>query len=172
MTFKGLDLTPLLQVLISTVVPIVAGLLLRAQNKIAAANAQDAAWKRLAGIGLAIAGDLWHSLSTEFQTMIADGKIDEAERAAIKKMVEQKLEQYTSRGEIEKIAVALGLPLPAVIAWVAEYLIDRLTKAHDPMTPDVAEGAYPVRAAPAPAATIGTPNVDETLAANPNAYVG
>jgi hypothetical protein len=146
-TFRGYDLTPL----IGAAVTILTGLFAWLAKKIAAAQSASAEASRaqtaqlqLAAIGLAMVGDLWNELSREFQLRIADGKIDADDRQAFRDLIQSRIEKYTSADELRKIAEALGLPLPGIIAKVAEYVIDRLTKAHDPSTPDVSAKAYPV----------------------------
>lgn len=140
MTFKGIDLTPLL----SGLVIVVGYLLQRVTAKVAAAQEQNAAWTKLANIGLVIAGDVWSAMSAEFQSVIADGKITAEEREALKKVAMAQVEKYTTGDELSKIAATLGLPLPAVIGWVGEWLVDRFTKAHDTNNQTVSAGAYPV----------------------------
>ena len=148
MTFKGIDLTPLL----SGLVLVVGYLLQRVTAKMAAAKEQDAAWTKLGNLGLAIAGDVWNQMSAEFQAAIADGKITDAERAALKQVAMAQVSKYTTSDELAKIATTLGLPLPTVIGWVGEWLIDRFTKAHDPAVTSVSAAAYPVAPAPTPVA--------------------
>lgn len=150
MTFKGIDLTPIL----SGLVLAIGYLLQRVTAKMAAAKEQDAAWTKLANLGLAIAGDTWNAMSAEFQKAIADGKITSEERAALKVIALAQVEKYTSKDELENLARTLGLPLPAIIGWVGEYLIDRFTKAHDPAVSSASAGAYPV----APAPTVAYPD--------------
>lgn len=148
-TYHGFDLTPL----ISGLVVIIGGLLAWLGRKVAAASSASEqlskaqrAQLQLAGIGLAMVGDLWNELSVEFQLRIADGKIDADDRAAFKRIVEAKLEKYSSAEQMKGIAEALGLPLPGVIAKIVEYIIDRLTKAHDPRIAEVSAKAYPIDA--------------------------
>lgn len=148
-TFKGFDLTPL----IAGLVAVVGGLLAWVGRRISSAQQASAelsraetAGLRLAAIGLAMVGDLWDEMSREFQVRIADGKIDADDREAFRRLVAGKIETYTSADELKKIAEALGLPLPGIIARVAEYVIDRLTKAHDPVVLEVSDLAYPVKA--------------------------
>jgi hypothetical protein len=150
-TFKGFDLTPV----IAGLVAVIGALLTWVSRKVASSQAASAdksraetAAIRLAAIGLAMVGDLWDEMSREFQLRIADGEIDADDREAFRHLVSAKIEQYTSADELKKIAEALGLPLPGIIARVAEYAIDRLTKAHDPSTPEVSAKAYPVAADP------------------------
>jgi hypothetical protein len=140
MTFQGFDLTPLL----SGLIIVIGALLTRVAGKLAAAKEQDAAWAKLANVGLAIAGDVWTAMSADLQAAIADGKITSAERDALKRAAMEQVARFTSSDELAKIATALGLPLPTVIGWVGEYLIDRFTKAHDPVVTTVSAGAYPV----------------------------
>ena len=150
-TFHGFDLTPI----ISGLVVVVGALFTWLARKVAASQDASAeksraetAGLRLAAIGLAMVGDLWNELSREFQLRIADGKIDADDREAFRTLIASRIETYTSAEELKKIAEALGLPLPGIIARVAEYVIDRLTKAHDPLTPEVSAKAYPVDPAP------------------------
>lgn len=144
MTFKGIDLTPLL----TGLVLVVSYLIQRVTSKLADAKTQDAAWTKLANLGLAIAGDVWAAMSAEFQLAIADGRITSTERTALKAVAVAQVEKYTSSEELAKIATALNLPLPAVIGWVGEWLVDRFTKAHDPDNQTVSAGAYPVTGVP------------------------
>jgi hypothetical protein len=134
-TWKGISILPL----ISALATIVTGLFAWLGRKIGAANdaAKDkstveAAFIRLGAVAFAMAGDLWTKLSTEYQTRIADGSFDAADREAFKTIIGREIERYTSREELVKLAEATKLPLPGVIAWVAEWIIDRLTKANDP----------------------------------------
>ena len=145
-TYKGFDLTPVITILLT----LAASAFSWAKLKIAKANeaaAQKenaaAAFVRLGAIAFAMAGELWGVLSAEFQTRIADGKIDADDRAAFKSIIEQKIEKFTSKAELEKLAKAANLPLPGVIAWVAEYVIDRITKAHDASNSSVSAKAFP-----------------------------
>jgi hypothetical protein len=147
-TWKGIPILPVLSVLAT----IITGLLGLVGRRISAANAAaeraskaQAAMVRLAAIGFALVGKLWGRLSREFQLRFADGKIDDADRAAFRDIVEEELEAFTSREELQKIAEAAGLPLPGIVAWVAEYAIDRLTKAHDPRASDVSAGTFAVK---------------------------
>lgn len=135
MTYKGIDLSGL----ISVVIAIVGALLTKITAKLAASNAKQAAWAQLANIGLAMVRDLWDELSREFQARIADGMVDAADKDALRAIISAKVEVYTSKAELEKIAKAVGLPLPGVIAWLAEYMIDRLVKSFDANTPEVAD---------------------------------
>lgn len=146
-TFKGWDITPLVGIAI-TVITAALGLVAK---KIAAWSASSTALTntqraqiKLAEIGFSMVGDLWTQFSREFQLRIADGKIDAEDREEFKRLVSENIEKYTSKEELAKIADALGLPLPGIIARVVEYVIDRLTKAHDPSTPEVSAKAYPV----------------------------
>jgi hypothetical protein len=146
-TFKGFDLTPL----IAGAITIVGALFAWLARKIAAAQTASAEKSRaelaalqLGAIGLAMVGDLWTELSAEFQRRVADGKIDAEDREAFRRLVAAKIEKYTSAEQLKVIAEALGLPLPGIIAKVAEYVIDRLTKAHDGAIVEVSAKAYPV----------------------------
>lgn len=148
-TFRGFDLTPIL----SGLVLVIGAAFAWVSKKIAAANTATAAnagastaLLKLGNIGFSMAGDLWSQFSVEFQKRIADGKIDADDREYFRLMVKQNIEKYTSAEELKKIADALGLPLPGIIARVAEYIIDRLTKAHDPVIEEVSDLAYPVKA--------------------------
>lgn len=134
-TWKGIPLLPL----ITTLATIITGLFTWLGRKIGAANDAaknkanaEAAFIRLGAVAFAMAGDLWTILSNEFQVRIADGTFDKADRDAFKEIINRQIEKYTSREELEKLAAATGLPLPGVIAWIAEWVIDRLTKANDP----------------------------------------
>lgn len=152
-SYRGVPLSPLFAVL-ATVVTALLGWLGR---KLASANeaAKEAskaqlALTRLGAIAFAMVGDLWTDFSREFQVRIADGKIDADDRLAFRALVDAKVEKYTSREELGKLAAALNLPMPGVIAWLAEWAIDRLTAAHDPDVPAVSSGAYPVSPEPEP----------------------
>lgn len=155
-SYRGFDLGPIIAGLVTVIGALLAWVgrkIAKAQEASAEQSRAETAALRLAAIGLAMVGDLWHELSREFQLRIADGKIDADDREAFRQMVAAKIEQYTSADELKKIAEALGLPLPGIIARVAEYVIDRLTKAHDPSTPEVSAKAYPVDAAVEPVFT-------------------
>jgi hypothetical protein len=141
MTYKGIDMTQI----ILAVIAIVGMLLTKAQQKLADSKAQESAYARLGVIGLAMLADLWDELSREFQLAIADGNITADERAVLRKVIEAKIEKYSSRGELQKLAEALKLPIPGIIAWFAEYAIDRLTAAHNPANSRVSEAAYPIK---------------------------
>jgi hypothetical protein len=145
MTFKGIDLTQIIGIVIS----IIGALLVKAQAKIAASSAKSAAWAQLANIGLSMVRDLWDDLSREFQARVADGVIDAADKEEFRRIVSEKVEQYTSRAELSKIASTIGLPMPGLIAWLAEFLIDRLVKAFDADTPEVAD-SFSVAEEPSP----------------------
>lgn len=151
-TIRGFDLTPIIAGLIAVIGAVFAWLSRRiavSQEAAAERSRAETAGLRLAAIGLAMVGDLWNELSREFQLRIADGKIDADDREAFRQLVASKIETYTSAEELKKIAEALGLPLPGIIARVAEYVIDRLTRAHDPSITDVSAKAYPVDGEPA-----------------------
>ena len=148
-TFRGFDLSPLIGLLIT----IVTGLFAWLARRIAAAQAASAqqsaaqtALLKLSALALTMAGELWSEFSAEFQRRIADGQIDAADREAFRQLVAAKIEKYTSAEELRKIAEALGLPLPGIIAKVTEFVIDRLAKAHDPVIQDVSAKAFPVGA--------------------------
>lgn len=151
-TIRGFDLTPIIAGAIAVIGAVFAWLSRRIADSQAAAaerSRAETAALRLGAIGLAMVGDLWNELSREFQLRIADGKIDADDREAFRQLVAGKIEKYTSADELKTIAEALGLPLPGIIARVAEYVIDRLTRAHDPSITDVSAKAYPVDAEPA-----------------------
>lgn len=146
-TWNGIPLLTLFGLLAT----VITGLLTYLSKKIGAANeaaaaqsSASAAMIRLGAIGFAMVGDLWTTFSAEFQKRIADGQIDADDRAAFRALITTKVEQYTSREELEKLAVAARLPLPGIIAWLAEYAIDRLTQAHDTRNTTVSAGAFPV----------------------------
>lgn len=137
MNWKGIDLTQL----IAGIIAIIGALLARAQTKIAEGNAERNAWARLAVIGLAMANDLWESLTITYQQDMVDGKLD---RELYTKILGDKLEKYTSKEELEKIAKAVKLPVPGILAWLAEYIIDRILAAHNPANAGVSAKQYPV----------------------------
>jgi hypothetical protein len=146
--WNGIPLGPVLALLAT----IVTGILGYLSRKIAAANdaarnqaTVQAAMVRLGAIAFAMAGDLWDELSREFQARVADGTFDADDRAAFKALIQRKIEHYTTKEELEKLAVAARLPMPGILAWVAEWVIDRLSKAHDPNVTEVAAGAFPVK---------------------------
>jgi hypothetical protein len=146
-TYKGFDLTPL----IAGVITLLGGLLAWVSRKVAAAQTASAeksrgelALLRVAAIAMAMAGDLWNELAREFQVRVADGSIGPGDREAFRQIVAAKIEEYTSADELAKLAAALGLPLPGLIAKVAEFIIDRVTKAHDVTIQDVSAKAFPV----------------------------
>jgi hypothetical protein len=144
---KGWDITPFIGAFLFAMTALLTYLAKKigaAQDAVKAESGAKAAAVRLGAIGFAMIGDLWDSLSREFQTRIADGVIDANDRAAFGKIVESKIEKYTSADELKKIAEALSLPLPGIIAKIVEYAIDRLTRAHDPEMTDVSAKAYPV----------------------------
>lgn len=171
MTFKGIDLTPILTGLV-----LVIGLLI--QKAIAAvgqAKETDNTLKKLEVLGLAIAGDVWNAMSFEFQAAIADGSISAEERAKLKVLVQVQIEKYTSSEELSKVAKTLGLPVPSVIGWVGEWLIDRFTKAHDQANSEVSSSAYPLTIESlvnGNGTEVGDPDPVETEKQNPNAYQG
>lgn len=137
--------------ILSAVIPIITLLFTWVGNKIASANEAakqkhnvEAAFIRLGAVAFAMAGDLWGQLASEYQNRVADGSIDAKDREAFRALIDQNIEKYTSRAELEKLAAATGLPLPGVIAWIAEWVIDRLTKANDPKIMEV-PSMYPPR---------------------------
>lgn len=138
MTFKGIDLTQIVLALVA----VIGFLLQRAQAKLADASTQDAAYKRLAVIGLSMVADLWGALTEAYRQDMLDGTLD---RELYKKIIEEKIEKYTSRAELEKLATAAKLPVPGIIAWLAEFAIDRIMSAHDPDNIGVPQ-VYPVNA--------------------------
>jgi hypothetical protein len=147
-TWKGVPLIPVITALATVITGIFAylGRKIGAANDAAAAQRNAAAAMiRLGAIAFALVGKLWDRLSREFQLRFADGVIDAADKLAFRKIVAEELEEFTSKEELEKLAVAAGLPMPGIIAWVAEYAIDRLTKAHNPSISEVSATAYPVR---------------------------
>ena len=148
MTFKGIDLSPLLQVIMSLVLGLfgwaATALKKKADADTAASKAQTALLK-LGQIGLAMATDAWQTLAPAVQVRVADGNFSAQDRADIEAMVGKLLEKYTSSDELQKITEALGLPLPGIIAKLAAFIIDRITSAHDPQLLNTASpAAFPV----------------------------
>ena len=148
MTFKGIDLSPLLQVLSSLVLALIGWATASIQKKQAADAAKtkaETALLKLAAIGAAMVTDAWQTLAPAVQARVADGNFSAQDRAEIEAMVKGLLDKYTSSEEIQKITEALGLPLAGIIAKIAAYIIDKVTAAHDPDLPDTASpAAFPV----------------------------
>jgi hypothetical protein len=111
----------------------------KAEAETAASKAQTAMLK-LGEIGLAMATDAWQTLAPAVQARVADGEFSVEDRKAIEAIVASLVDKYTSSGELQKIAEALGLPVPGIIAKIAAFIIDRVTAAHDP---DILESAAP-----------------------------
>jgi len=106
----------------------------------------DSAWTKLANIGISLAGKAWDHLGPVVQQALADGKITAEERAAIEKVVQDLVEEDTSKGALEEIAKAVGLPFAGIIARLAADFIDTWTAAHDPANTSVSRLAYPTPA--------------------------
>ncbi len=148
MTFKGIDLSPLLQVLGSVVMLLLGWATTAIQKKQAADAAKtkaETALLKLAAIGTAMVTDAWQTLAPAVQQRLADGTFSVQDRTEIEAMVKVLLDKYTSSDELQKITEALGLPLAGIIAKIAAFIIDRVTSAHDPDLPDTASPmAFPV----------------------------
>ena len=149
MTWNGIDLSGIL----SIVVTIITGLLGWAATSLkkkadadAAASKAATAVVKLGQIGLAMATDAWQTLAPAIQARLADGSFSADDRKDVEGMVAQLLSKYTSSDELTKITSALGLPLPGIIAQIAAFIIDRVTKAHDPdlLTGTASPMAFPV----------------------------
>ena len=149
MTFKGIDLSPLLTVVMSLVTALFGWLATSLKKKADAETANSKAQTailKLGEIGLAMVTDAWQTLAPAVQQRLADGNFSAQDRADIEAMVGTLLEKYTSSGEIQKITEALGLPLPGIIAKLAAFIIDRVTKAHDPeILTSASPAAFPVQ---------------------------
>ena len=154
MSWNGIPLGPILALLGTIVTGLLGWLATRVSGWAKTQQQQSAATAalaRLATVGMAMLGDLWASFDAEFQKRFADGKIDAEDREAFRKLIDQAIDKYTSRAELEKVAQAAGLPVAGAIAWLAEWAIDRLMQARDPRNAAVPAGAYPGVAATVPA---------------------
>jgi len=143
-------MTAILVSMIPYIVPVVTGLLAWVANSIAKRNSAAAAESKaltaglkLAAIGAALLQKGWTHIGPEVQTALADGKIDESERATIEASIRELLKDVTDEATLKEISDALGLPLPGVIAKIASYLIEKWTQAHDPVVVTASANTYP-----------------------------
>ena len=135
MNFKGIDLSPLLTIVVSLVTGLFGWLATSLRKKAeadTAASKATTALLKLGEIALAMATDAWQTLAPAVQARLADGTFSAQDRAEIEAMVGTLIGKYTSSDELAKITSALGLPLPGIIAKIAAFIIDRVTRAHDP----------------------------------------
>lgn len=151
MTYKGIDLTPLITLAISLLSTLLgwAGLKVgRAADAAKAEKTAQAALLRIGVLATTILGRAWDTLAPQVQAAIADGKVTAEERAALERAVRSLVGQFVGEDELEQLARAIGLPLPGLIAKLASMVLDQFTKAHDPDVPTESALAFPV-AAPA-----------------------
>lgn len=147
MTFKGIDLSPVMTALMTIVTALIGWVAVYIKRRQEAATAESKAtqaWLKLAEVVTLIAGRGWERIGPEVQAALADGKIDAAERAKIEEVAKKLLDEVTDTGTLELLAKAVGLPVPGIIAWIASKLIDLWTQAHDPDILTVSTKAYPV----------------------------
>lgn len=147
MTFKGIDLTPLLTGLLT----IIGGLLTFVSAKVAGAanaakdaNTAAAALTRVGALVTTLLGRAWDTLTPKIQAAIADGKVTDAERAELEDAIRQVVYGFIGEDELKSLADALHLPLPGLIAKIASMALDTFTKAHDPGNQTVSAKAFPV----------------------------
>lgn len=149
MTWNGIDLSGILGTIVSVVGALLGWLLMvirKRQEASAAQTKAETALLKLGEIAAMLAGKAWAELSPKVQAALAnDGKIDPAERAEIEAIIAKLVVEFTEADSLKEIASALGLPLPGVIARIAAYIIDMVTKAHDPdIVTSMAPSAFPV----------------------------
>ena len=144
-------LASLLPGLLSTVGTIVLALFAwlgtKLTNSINSKNKAEAAAAKVGQIALAIAGNIWSTLSAEIQTRLADGELSKEDRAALAEIVLAEIKKLDIGDTVEEIAKALGLPLTSVIGTIVEWLVNRYTSAHDAANTSVSAKAYPLPAA-------------------------
>jgi hypothetical protein len=146
-------MTAILVSMLPYLVPVITGLLTWLTASIAKKNAAAAQESKaiMAGLKLAaIVGALlqkgWAHIGPEVQTALADGKIDDAERAAIEASVQELLKDATDEATLKEISEALGLPLAGIIAKIASSLIAKWTEAHDPAVATTSANTFPTPA--------------------------
>lgn len=147
MTFKGIDITPLLTGLISIVAGLISLAAIKLRAAAAAAEQKSKGERALMQVGVLVTsllGRAWDKLSPQIQAAIADGQVTAEERAALEKAVEALLADLVTQDDLRSLAEALGLPLPGLVAKIASMLLDTFTKAHDPSIPAVSSLAFPV----------------------------
>lgn len=149
MTWNGIDLSGILGTVVSVVGALLGWLLMVIRKKQEASAAQtkaETAILKLSEIAAMLAGKAWAELSPKVQAAFAnDGKIDPTERAEIETVIAKLVEEFTDAASLKEIASALGLPMPGIIARIAAYIIDMVTKAHDPeILNSMSPSAFPV----------------------------
>ena len=159
MTFKGIDLSPLISALFSQViVPVlgIAGLWLSAKaaayfgaktNKTKAETAAE----KVELLIESIVKRAWDGLGPDLQAALADGRISLEERKGLEAKLHALLVDITSQDDLEALAKALGLPMSGLISWIGEKVIRIWISAHDPDSTDSA-AAFKLSADQLPAA--------------------
>lgn len=145
----------LIQNLLPTIIALVGTLLgwlgLKLTKSIESKNKAEAAAAQIGQVALGLAGKIWDKLGPEIQNRMADGEFSKEDRAAVLAMVTAELQAVDVSGTVSDLAKALGLPLSGVIGTVAEWIIDRFAKAHDPGITEVSAKAYPASPLPSTA---------------------
>jgi hypothetical protein len=147
MTFKGIDLTPLLGGLLSIISALIGWALLKVKNAAQAAETTSktqATMLKLAALVTAMLGRAWDRLSPTIQAAIADGEVTAEERAQLEAEVRLLVSEFATQDDLKAMATILGLPLPGLIAKIASMMLDTFTKAHDPANSTVSSLAFPV----------------------------
>ena len=101
---------------------------------------------KLGAIAVALAGRAWDRLSPMVQAALADGRMTQEERTAIEEAVRELVKDFASADDLTKIAEAVGLPLPGLLAKLAAMVIERFAFAHDPDIATASALVYPVAA--------------------------
>lgn len=138
------NLMPVLGTLITAGLAYLLTIIKARQSAATAQSKAEAATLKLAAIGTALLQKAWTDIGPKVQAALADGKLDDAERAAIEASVQALLKDVTDDATLAEIAGALGLPLPGIIAKLAATLIDVWTKSHDPAVTTNSKLAFPV----------------------------
>jgi hypothetical protein len=151
MTFKGVDLTGLLTALIAIVGTLLgwaATWVKKKQQADVEASKVTAAWVKLAAIATAAIGKAWAKLDAEYQQRIVDGAFSPEDREALEKMIPDVLLSVVDKATLEEIATTVGIPFPGLVAWVANFFLDKYAKAHDPNVVTESKLAFPITADP------------------------
>lgn len=145
-----IDLSGIVGVVLSLVAALIglAASKVRAASEASAAKSKtESAMLKVAALATSLAGRAWDKLSPQLQLALADGAISATERADIERSVKELLADFTSSDDLEKLAVALGLPMPLLIGKIASMLIGMFTSAHDVTNTATSALQYPLKEA-------------------------
>lgn len=172
-------MTAILISMIPYLIPVVTGLLTWLTASITRKNAALTKESKAVAAGLKLAATVgsllqkgWTHIGPEVQTALADGKIDDAERAIIEESVRELLADATDEATLKEIGEALGLPLAGIIAKIASSLIAKWTEAHDPAVVTASANTFPTPDMLSDSPVAGGPYISMPAGMAPDPTVG